>query len=134
MEVILLILLPGTSFTDCVDISMGNFCFTCCYALGSDEDLWRELGGKPVTVPYGGEEPRPAHLPKYLVRAAEWAAWVDSPWEDICLVDWGESFPINETRSSIRQPWNMRAPEGFFLQSYDRYLDIWRAGCVVRGF
>lgn len=134
MEVLILASFSESASLIILDISMGNLCFTCYSALETDEYLWRDLGGQPHTVPYESEEPRPAHLPKNLVRVASWASWYDSPWEDICLVDWSESFPIDESRSSIPQPWNMRSPEGFFLKSYDRHLDLWRAGGLVRRF
>jgi hypothetical protein len=71
------------------------------------------LGGDPFTAEYTGTDPLPENLPKHLVETACWKAWYDCPEEDICLIDWGESFFTNETRSEICQPPDLRSPETF---------------------
>lgn len=120
-------LTPWTS----IDISPANIAFTCNNALETDEYLWEALGGDPTIAPYEGPEPRSPHLPAQVVASADWAAWFEHPVEDIRLIDWGESFPADETRSVVAQPVNMRSPETFFVESFDSRHDLWRAGCVV---
>ncbi|KAK7429884.1 hypothetical protein QQZ08_003506 [Neonectria magnoliae] len=70
-------------------------------------------------------------MPKQLVASARWPGWVDNAWEDICLVDWGESFPADKTRSNLAQPADLRPPETYFISSFDFRHDLWRAGSVI---
>ena len=60
-----------------------------------------------------------------------WSGWFDTPGEDIRLIDWGEFFPVEETRTSLAQPFSLRSPEGFFLDHFDFRHDLWRVGRVV---
>ncbi|KPM34602.1 hypothetical protein AK830_g11978 [Neonectria ditissima] len=113
-----------------LDISPSNLAFTCNSLIGSDENLWKVLGGEPKVAEYDGKEPRSPHLPRQLVDTAKWPLWYDDPYDDICLIDFGASFPVNETRSELAQPSNLRSPETFFVNSFNDNHDMWRAGCV----
>lgn len=114
-----------------IDISPSNLAFTCNFAVGDDEDLWLMMGSEPTVAEYDGKKPRSHHLPRQLVASAKWPGWYDSPDDNLCLIDFGESFPINETRTDLAQPFNLRPPETFFIKSFDYRHDFWRAGCVV---
>ncbi|GAB0132283.1 hypothetical protein EsDP_00000724 [Epichloe bromicola] len=115
------------------DISPGNTAFTCQSILENEDEnyILEALGGEPLIADYTGADPLPENLPKHLVETACWPGWFDGPDEDIRLIDWGESFPINETRSQIAQPPDLRSPETFFIGSFDYRHDLWRAGCVI---
>lgn len=117
----------------CTDISPGNVAFTCQGILENDEEdhLLKALGGDHFIAEYTGQSPRPENLPKQLVQTACWTGWYDCPEEDIRLIDWGEAFPIDETRSNLAQPHGLQSPETFFVGSFDYRHDLWRAGCVV---
>lgn len=90
------------------------------------------MGGKPVTSAYKSEWPRPSSLPKQLVKPANWETWYDGEEEDIRLIDWGWSYPVNQTVKVLGQPMHLRPPETFFLQSFNYKHDLWRAGSVVQ--
>lgn len=79
-------------------------------------------------------EPIPSpHFPKELVATSLWDLWEDGPAEDIRLIDWGEAFSVDTTvpLKDVAQPLDLRAPETFFVGTFDRRHDLWRAGCVV---
>ncbi|KAK3329241.1 kinase-like domain-containing protein [Apodospora peruviana] len=116
------------------DISPANIAFTCHKTLNHDEYLFDDLGGEPMTADWGSTAiPRPAHLPKHIVKTADWALWYDSPWEDVRLIDWGSAFPVTTTVPADvhGQPFNLQSPETFFIGLLDYKHDLWRAGCVV---
>jgi hypothetical protein len=118
-----------------IDISPANIAFTCNAALSSDEDLFEAMSGQPVTAMYESKElPQPPHLPKQLVKSADWGVWYDTYEEDIRLIDWGVAFPADKTLQSIAQPNDLKSPETFFVGSFDYRHDLWRAGCVVGAF
>ncbi|KAH6995625.1 kinase-like domain-containing protein [Ilyonectria sp. MPI-CAGE-AT-0026] len=112
------------------DITPNNVVFTCREVCHSDRDLWDALC-KPRIAPYTGEEPRSAHFPQQLVGSTMWLGWYDNEWEDIRLIDWGDSYPVDETRSELSEPITLRSPETFFLDFFDYRHDLWRAGCVI---
>lgn len=61
-----------------------------------------------------------------------WLGWDDNEWEDIRLIDWGDSYAVDETQSELSEPITLRSPETFFLDFFDYRHDLWRTGCVVR--
>lgn len=116
------------------DISPANIMFTCNNTLDNDEYLFEDLGGEPITANYCSTTvSRPAHVPKHIVKSADWALWYDSPKEDVRIIDWGGAFSTTSTPTAIGQPRNLQSPETFFVGSFDYRHDLWRAGCVVRG-
>ena len=119
------------------DISASNVAFTCkniLYYCENENEIIEDLGGEPEVIEYCGPEPRPKNLPAQLIHEAYWTNWIELPEESIRLIDFGESFPSNNTVSPLRlaQPLPIRAPETHFLESIDYRHDLWRAGCVVR--
>lgn len=116
------------------DISPANIAFTCNNTLDNDEYLFEVLGGEPITANYVSTTvPRPAYIPKQIVKSANWALWYDSPEEDARIIDWGCAFPVTSTLTAIAQPSNLQSPETFFIGSFNYTHDLWRAGCVVCG-
>ena len=113
------------------DVSPSNIAFTCKPALESDDKLWKTLGGEAVVAEYESTQPRSRHLPVHVVRSASCSGWFDRPWEDIALIDWGESFSTEEVRRTLAQPVDLRSPETFFVESFNYRHDLWRTGCVV---
>ncbi|KAH6880070.1 kinase-like domain-containing protein [Thelonectria olida] len=114
------------------DISPGNVVFTCYEHITTDEALW-ELMGQPDQVPYCGEEPKSPHLPKHLVSRASFSGWGEDGWEDIRIVDWHGSFPVDEPRCGKDVPQNrsLFSPENFFASTLGPKHDFWGAGCVI---
>lgn len=116
-----------------IDVSPGNVIFTCRTLLeDGDEYLIESLGGEHFIAEYTGASPRPPNLPGFLMDIATYKNWFDCPEEEIRLVDWGESFPIDQTPTGIAQPPDLNSPETFFVGHFDYAHDLWRAGCVVR--
>lgn len=114
------------------DVSPGNVIFTCRTLLeDGDEYLIESLGGEHLIAEYTGTSPRPANLPEFLMDIATYNKWFDCPEEDIRLVDWGESFPIDQTQTGIAQPPDLNSPETFFVGHFDYAHDLWRVGCVI---
>lgn len=72
-------------------------------------------------------------LPTQLVEAAIWIGQTDEDYEDIRLLDFGESFLQGEEPERLAQPGDLRVPETIFTESFDYRLDLWRAGCAVSG-
>jgi hypothetical protein len=95
--------------------------------------VFETLGGEPVTAPYVAHpgQTRPARLPAQLVKAADWGGWRETPREDVRLLDWGETRPIEMTWRGIALPVDMRSPEGMLVGYIDYRHDLWRAGVVV---
>lgn len=81
------------------------------------------IDGKPLEI----------GLPTQLVEAATWIGWADEDYEDIRLLDFGESFLQGEEPERLAQPGDLRVPETIFTESFDYRLDLWRAGCAVSG-
>lgn len=71
-------------------------------------------------------------LPTQLVKAAEWAEWVDEDDEDIRLLDIGESFLQGQEPRKLAQPGTLRVPETILADWFDYRVDLWRTGCMVR--
>jgi serine/threonine-protein kinase SRPK3 len=116
-------------------VSSRNIAFTCRNAMDTEEDLIEAIGGEPEIAAYSSEEVSwSPELPKQLVRYATWPGWYETYDEDICLLDFGAAFPVDEAVTSIPQPRHLRSPETFFIGSFDYRHDLWRAGCEVGTF
>jgi serine/threonine protein kinase len=117
----------------CADISSANICFTASkLTLLPDSDILDVIGHpEPAKVARKDAALLEPGLPHELVRKAGWDDWTDEDEEDVRLVDWGESFPIEEIPARLAQPSDLRAPETIFTKQFDHRVDLWRAGCVV---
>ncbi|KAM3481361.1 hypothetical protein MY5147_000752 [Beauveria neobassiana] len=51
--------------------------------------------------------------------------------EDICLVDFGESFRLKAVPDVLAQPIDLRVPETLFGTEFNYKFDLWRLGCVI---
>lgn len=124
---------PILTLENLADISPANVAFTCYNAQESDERLFETMNGQPVTamITDKGELPDTRHLPKQLVKTAQWYLWYDSVVEEMRLIDWGLAFPVDKTVSELSEPLNLRSPETFFLDAFDYRHDLWRTGCLV---
>lgn len=70
-------------------------------------------------------------LPTQLVKAVEWAEWVDEDEENIRLLDIGESFLQGEEPERLPQPVMLKAPETILTNMFDYRIDLWRVGYLV---
>jgi serine/threonine protein kinase len=114
------------------DISTSNVVFTCNEALTwDDETLCGAIARGAQVARYEGPEPRPASLPAELHQSCHWFGWFDGADEEVRLIDWGGSFPMDTTCDELAQPLNVRAPETYFVGSFDYTHDLWRAGTVI---
>ncbi|PQE22869.1 serine threonine kinase AGC family protein [Rutstroemia sp. NJR-2017a BBW] len=121
----------GISHGAQIDMFSVNIAFTCNQA-STDEELLKLLGGNPVTAIYINKNiPRTPYLPLQLVKSADWGMWFDCPIEDIRIIDWGLSFPVQEKVNSKIHTGDSRSPEAFFTHSIDSRQDLWQTGCVV---
>ncbi|KAI9163856.1 Serine/threonine-protein kinase AFC1 [Paramyrothecium foliicola] len=114
------------------DISTTNFVFTCKKPLSWDDELLFEtiIPGAQVAH-YKGPESKPSNLPANIFQNANWDGWFDSVVEEVRLIDWGASFSKDTTCNELPQPRDLRAPETFFIGSFDYTHDLWRAGTVI---
>ncbi|KAL1889015.1 hypothetical protein Sste5346_009195 [Sporothrix stenoceras] len=114
------------------DVYPGNISFTWKTALAdADNDLIEMMGGEPMTVPYESDAERPHSLPQQLIACTMFDDWYFDPSEDIRLIDWGWSFPVDETVTVLGQPSNLRPPETFFVHTFTYKQNLWRAGSVI---
>lgn len=126
--------------SECTDfmtyISGRNIAFCCSNLLDATEEELMEALGAPQVEPVArkGGKPLDDGLPTQLVEAASWIEWVDEDYEDIRLLDFGESFLQGEEPERLAQPGKLRVPETIFTKSFDHRLDLWRVGCTVSGF
>ncbi|KAI0414055.1 kinase-like domain-containing protein [Xylaria grammica] len=111
------------------DVYNANVAFTC--KIRDEEDLFKIIR-EPDTADYTSDQiPWSPELPKHLVGCTLWPDWYEAPYEDLRLIDLGEAFPVDSTVASLAQPRDVRAPETFFIGSFDYRHDLWRAGCVI---
>jgi serine/threonine-protein kinase SRPK3 len=86
---------------------------------------------EPVRL-VAGKGPPELSMPRELTESAPWDGYVDEDDDDICLVDFGESFFQPTSSRHIAQPPDQRAPESIFETHIDYKADLWRAGMIVR--
>lgn len=70
-------------------------------------------------------------IPRYLVRSATWAGWVNEYDEDFRLLDFGESFIHGKEPEIITQPGGLMPPETVLTEGFDYKVDLWRVGIAV---
>lgn len=101
--------------------------------LNATEEQLFEVLGVPEIEPLARLDGKPLQngLPKQLVKAADWANWIDEDEEDIRVLDIGESFLQDEEPEKLAQPGTLRVPETIFTSGFDYRVDLWRAGCMV---
>lgn len=71
------------------------------------------------------------HLPRQLVGMTQWSDWTDEFDEDLCLVDFGQSFCHDAVPTALSQPYDLRVPETLLAPQFDYRVDLWRLGCIV---
>lgn len=76
--------------------------------------------------------PLKSEKPRELTETVCWNGWNGEDEDDICLIDFGESFfqPI-ESRH-LAQSLHLTVPESVFEDHVDYRADLWRAGTIVR--
>lgn len=116
-----------------LDISGRNIAFSCTDLSTTTEEQLLEVLGTPEIETLARLDGTPLEdgLPKQLVKAAEWAEWIDEDDEDIRLLDFGESFLQGEEPTKLAQPGALRVPETIFTSFFDYRVDLWRTGCMV---
>jgi serine/threonine-protein kinase SRPK3 len=115
------------------DISASNIAFACSkLSTASKKDLFNVLGTPECKelVRLDGK-PLNKALPKHLVKIATWYGWMGEDYEDIRILDFGESFVQGAEPKKLAQPGPLQAPETLLAESFDHRVDLWRAGCVV---
>jgi serine/threonine-protein kinase SRPK3 len=117
------------------DLSPANIVFTCTQsALFDDNKKIFDILGKPETCSLkhiDGSSLSP-EKPTQIVQTPRWN-WVDEDEEDFRLIDFGEAFSNDNPPNTLAQPFDLRAPETFFLDTYDidYRVDLWSAGLVI---
>lgn len=112
---------------------MSNVVFTGrSLASLSEQALFGIIGHPKTASLFLADESLPGpHLPKQLVGTVQWADWIGEYHEDLCLIDFGESFPFGEVPTDRAHPGNLRPPERVLGDKFDYRVDLWQLGCVV---
>lgn len=100
------------------------------------EDELLSLLGQPVKTLVRTEcgEDLPESSPRYLVIPADTSLLSDKYLTDkICVIDFGESFPISSPPAELGIPENYLPPEVLLGQddAISRSCDIWALGCTL---
>ncbi|KAM3542192.1 hypothetical protein ARSEF1564_004859 [Beauveria bassiana] len=117
------------------DLSAANVAFTTRNLASLSEQALLDVIGLPEPAELlnaDGSAPVP-HLPRQLVGTARWDDWTDECEEDICLVDFGESFRLEAVTDALAQTIDLRVPETLFGTEFNYKVDLWRLGCVSLG-
>ncbi|EJP68107.1 serine protein kinase [Beauveria bassiana ARSEF 2860] len=117
----------------CKDLSAANVAFTTRNLASLSEQAPLDVIGLPETAELlnaNGSAAGP-HLPRQLVGTARWDDWTNECEDDICLVDFGESFRLEAVPDALAQPIDLRVPETLFGTEFNYKFDLWRLGCVI---
>ncbi|KAM3533582.1 hypothetical protein MY4038_003145 [Beauveria bassiana] len=115
------------------DLSATNVAFTTRNLASLSEQALLDVISLPEPAELlnaDGSAPVP-HLPRQLVGTARWDDWTDECEEDICLVDFGESFRLEAVPDALAQTIDLRVPENLFGTEFNYKVDLWRLGCVI---
>ena len=106
-----------------------------CLADLPESELLEVLGQPDTEELYTLDgEPLGKGVPKQMVRLAEWIGWPhddDELDDNICVIDFGESFDFDNKPKQLAQPAGERAPETILTDSVDHRQDLWRVGLTV---
>lgn len=80
----------------------------------------------------GGHGPLGPEKPRQLTETVGWNGWNGEDEDDICLIDFGESFYQRIESRHLAQPLHLTVPESVFEDHVDYRADLWRAGTIVR--
>lgn len=98
-----------------------------------EEELCKELG-QPRTGLVSRLDGKPLEpgMPEYLVWPARLPLY-DPQLEEkpLKLIDFGESFSLDDKPKTLHTPLALRAPEVLFQGDYDLRVDCWSLGCTV---
>ncbi|KAL7919624.1 kinase-like domain-containing protein [Trichoderma austrokoningii] len=75
--------------------------------------------------------PNEKGVPDYLVEPAEYGYGRGELFDEIQLVDFGESFFISDPPKSIHTPTSFLPPELVFRRPLTEAIDIWNLGCTI---
>ena len=71
-------------------------------------------------------------IPEYIVRPARTYSLPLS--NTIKIIDFGESFSLQNVPRTLHTPLAVRAPEVIFQDRLDYRVDLWSLGCMVRHY
>ncbi|KAM3484447.1 hypothetical protein MY8738_002136 [Beauveria namnaoensis] len=114
-------------------VSAANVAFTTRNLAFLSEQALLDVIGPPETAELlnaDGSAPGP-HLPRQLVGTARWDDLTNECEEDICLVDFGESFRLEAIPDALAQPIDLRVPETLFGTEFNYKVDLWRLSRVI---
>lgn len=116
------------------DLHTGNIAFTVPSLDSLPEVTLMEQLGPPRTSPVvrsdGGV--LTTGVPRYLVWPTSIRAGVPTEGNDVKIIDFGESFQLDDKLESLHTPLALRAPEVLFGDCWDHRVDLWSLGCTVR--
>ena len=77
-------------------------------------------------------KPLPKGVPRYVVQPAGLTGTIQS-WlsEEVCLIDFGESFFMNKPPAALGTPPQYLSPSDWFERTPNRGSDIWALGCAL---
>ncbi|KAJ8096821.1 protein kinase [Lipomyces tetrasporus] len=118
-----------------LDLSTSNVLIQLAHVdAWSDQDVY-ELLGSPVTDRvrlFSGELNNMTSAPEYLVAPANLPN-LESKWlaEKILLVDFGQSFMLQQPHNDVGFTMSYCAPEVYFDGKRTVWSDIWALGCMI---
>ncbi|KAI5196896.1 kinase-like protein [Aureobasidium subglaciale] len=119
------------------DLHTGNIVFADHgLSLLSEDELFKKLGTPRIgQVTRSDGSPLGHEVPDYLVWSARLpTADLNTAKPSIKLIDFGESFFLNDRPQTLHTPLAIRAPELLFDDDYDLSVDCWALGCTMFEF
>ncbi|KAH6619423.1 kinase-like domain-containing protein [Chaetomium sp. MPI-SDFR-AT-0129] len=116
-----------------IDISGANLAFTTHNLQELSVEEMFEVIGAPFTEQLARRDRGTVHpsMPEQLVQKTGWDMWIDEDEEDVCLIDFGESFVHGAEPYQLAEPPGLEVPERIFTGKFDYRVDLWRAGCLI---
>jgi serine/threonine-protein kinase SRPK3 len=98
----------------------------------SEEIILKRLGGPQTDVIRASDgRPLPPGIPRYLVWPAKIPIDKSTLETPIKLIDFGESFLLDDRPQTLHTPLALRAPELLLGDEWDSKVDLWTLGCAV---
>lgn len=98
----------------------------------AEEDLMKKLS-IPETSPVVRSDSKDLtpELPKYLVWPTSFSANAPAAFDNIKIIDFGESFQPKDRPQTLHTLLAIRTPEIIFGDRWDHRVDLWSLGCMV---
>ncbi|KAJ5513374.1 hypothetical protein N7463_002926, partial [Penicillium fimorum] len=114
------------------DLHTRNLAFTIPCTHGLPEERFMELLSKPDIGKVTRNDGKPIDIgvPEYLIGHTLYRMESLS-FNTIKIIDFGESFTLDQPPRNLNTPLAVRAPEILFNDDLDHRVDLWAMGCML---